>query len=59
MTTPHGLWPAEEKLLEAAAKGELCDLGDERPDETTDDKKIHPLFLRFLLLGGDEFRARA
>jgi len=42
MTTPHRLWPAEEKLLEAAAKGELCHLAHERPSEATDDNKIHP-----------------
>jgi hypothetical protein len=55
MTTPHGLWPAEEQLLEAAAKGELCIVRGGRPEAAEFDNKIDPLFLRFLLLGGDEF----
>jgi hypothetical protein len=54
MTTPHGLWPAEEKLLKAAWKGEPCILGQERLDAATEDNKVSALFLRFLLLGGDE-----
>jgi hypothetical protein len=55
MTTPNGLWPAEEELLKAAAAGKPCIAGSGRPDAPTADSKIDPLFLRFLLLGGDEF----
>lgn len=51
--TPHGLWPAEEKLLEAAMHGEACKIG-ESFREATDDNRVRGSFLRFLLLGGDE-----
>jgi hypothetical protein len=52
--TPHGLWPAEEKLLEATARGEACDIARKLPEEATDDNRVRGAFLRFLLLGGDE-----
>jgi hypothetical protein len=55
LTTPNGLWPAEEELLKAAAAGKPCIAGSRRPDAPADSNKIDPLFLRFLLLGGDEF----
>jgi hypothetical protein len=52
--TPHGLLTAEEALLRAAARGEICDLGDARPALPTDANLIRAGFLRFLLLGGDD-----
>ncbi|WP_127078673.1 hypothetical protein [Rhodomicrobium lacus] len=53
-TTPRGLYPAEEQLLDCAARGEICVIGADLPDEATDDKRIRTGFLRFLLLGGDD-----
>jgi hypothetical protein len=54
-TTPNGLWPAEEEVLKAAAAGKPCIVCSGRPDAPADSNKIDPLFLRFLLLAGDEF----
>ncbi len=52
-TTPHGLWPAEEKLLAAALRGEACEIGDTLPDEAGEETRVRGAFVRFLLLGGD------
>jgi hypothetical protein len=51
--TPHGLLPAEERLLEAAARGEPCALAEAAPSAPSKANRIRPGFLRFLLLGGD------
>lgn len=48
------LLPAEEKLREAAQRGETCKLGDTVPTTPDDTTRIRADFLRFLLLGGDE-----
>ena len=53
VTTPNNLYPAEEKLLDCAGRGELCKIGDELPGAASDEKLVRPGFLRFLLLGGD------
>jgi hypothetical protein len=52
--TEHGLLPAEEALLEAAAKGLPCLLELACPIKSTDDNCIRSSVLRFLLLGGDD-----
>ncbi|MEP0943222.1 MAG: hypothetical protein ABJH20_16080 [Rhizobiaceae bacterium] len=46
--------PAEQRLLECAARGELCNLGDDRPAAATLDRLIRAEFLRFVILGGDD-----
>jgi hypothetical protein len=63
--TPHNLLQAEEKLLDAAGKGVLCNLTELSPDLLATDpaqalpkhaasaNKVRADFLRFLLLGGD------
>lgn len=48
------LLPAERKLLEATARGEVAVIGDKRPEEATKENTVRASFLRFLLLGGDE-----
>jgi len=48
------LHPAEQKLLEACAAGDVADAGDKRPDQRTEENFIRPEFLRFLVLGGDK-----
>lgn len=54
LDTLHGLLPLEEKLLQAAARGESCRAGDRvLPDAPTDQNCVRGSFLRFLLLGGD------
>lgn len=50
----HGLWPAEETLLEAAALGQPCLIEWARPSEATEENRIRAGLLRFLLLGGDD-----
>jgi len=47
------LYPAERKLLDCAARGEICELGNERPLSATADNRVRGAFLRFLALGGD------
>jgi hypothetical protein len=49
-----GFHPAERKLLECAATGEICVIGEERPHARTDDNLVRSPFLRFLLLGGGD-----
>jgi hypothetical protein len=44
---------AEEKLLAACYKGEICVLGDDLPAVPTPQNTIRAGFLRFLILGGD------
>ena len=51
--TLHGLLPAEEKLLDATARGEPCTIGHALPDDENEDNQVRGAFLRFLLLGGD------
>ena len=52
-TTPNGLHPAEERLLDCAARGEECGIAPVRPEKATPENTVRGLFLRFLLLGGD------
>ena len=54
VATSNGLHPAEELLLECAARGEKCDIAPERPEKATPENTVRGSFLRFLLLGGDE-----
>ncbi len=59
---PHGrnlsdfgkLSSAETKLLRYAARGELCDIGPDRPEMATPKNRIRAGFIRFLALGGDD-----
>lgn len=55
--TPHQLYSGEERLLEAAKKGEVCQLGDEArgtPEEKLAEWNfVRASFVRFLALGGD------
>lgn len=46
--------PAEKRLLEACQKGEVLDLGNERPKEKTDDNEIRGEFLRHLILSNNQ-----
>ncbi len=48
------LLPAERKLLEATARGEVAEISDERPEKAAQENIVRAGFLRFLLLGGDE-----
>lgn len=60
-TTPHGLLPAEERLLVAAARGEGCRVSNldwKIPEDLVmlasgHDWRLRARFLRFLALGGD------
>jgi hypothetical protein len=47
------LKPAEEKILPAAAAGQICALGPSRPEAPTEACEVRAGFLRFLALGGD------
>jgi hypothetical protein len=49
-----GLFPAEEKLLEAARAGKECCINCSLPTSPGDSNRIRAGLLRFLLLGGDE-----
>jgi hypothetical protein len=61
-TTPNELLPAEDKLLMAVARGEICSVADldwkksEDLEKLKSDERwrIRADFLRFLALGGDE-----
>ena len=53
-TTSNGLHPAEEQLLDCAARGKECDIALVRPEKATPENTVRGAFLRFLLLGGDE-----
>jgi uncharacterized protein YjbI with pentapeptide repeats len=53
-TTPNGLHPAEERLLDCAARGTECRIASVRPEKATPENTVRGEFLRFLLLGGDE-----
>ena len=46
------LHPAERVLLDCAARGQMCELGKERPEAPKDDKLIRAELLRFIALGG-------
>lgn len=46
--------PAEKRLLEACQKGEVLDLGNERPKEKTDDNELRGEFLRTLILSNNQ-----
>jgi sRNA-binding regulator protein Hfq len=52
-TTPHGLYPAEERLLASAREGELCEIDGTRPEAASPENKVRAQFVRFLALGGD------
>ena len=51
--TSYGLHPAEERLLDCAARGEPCCIASTLPEEPTPENTVRGPFLRFLLLGGD------
>lgn len=52
-----GLSPAEKKLVEKCKAGEICWLGDERPEGPSMERTIRAEVLRYLILGGcDECR---
>jgi hypothetical protein len=53
-TTPNGLHPAEERLLDCVRRGIECRIASVRPEKATPENTIRGSFLRFLLLGGDE-----
>src|SRR3984957_19836720 len=44
---------AEQELLTACFRGELCAFGNDRPGQSTPQNTIRAGFLRFLILGGD------
>lgn len=46
--------PAEKRLLEACQKGEVLNLGNERPTKKTDDNEIRGEFLRALILSNNQ-----
>lgn len=48
------LSPAEQRILEAAAAGDLAEIGETRPDAKGDANTVRATFLRFLALGGDD-----
>lgn len=48
------LHPAEQKLLESVATGEVCEIAKERPVAAARENIIRSSLLRFLILGGDE-----
>jgi hypothetical protein len=48
------LLPAELKVLEACAKGEIASIGKDRPAQKTAENEVRGGFMRFLALGGDE-----
>ena len=50
---PHGLRPAEKKLLEAAREGNICEINGGRPETAIFDNRLRAGFIRFLALGGD------
>ncbi len=52
--TPNGLHPAEERLLDCAARGTACRIASVRPEKAAPENTVRGAFLRFLLLGGDE-----
>jgi hypothetical protein len=52
-TTPHGLYPAEERLLAKVREGEICEIDAARPEAASPDNKVRAEFVRFLALGGD------
>ena len=60
-TTANGLLPAEEKLLVAVARGEICSVSSldwKKPEDleklkSDEQWRIRADFLRFLALGGD------
>ena len=46
--------PAEKRLLDACQKGEVLNLGNERPTEKTVDNEIRGEFLRALILSNNQ-----
>lgn len=58
---PFGRWlgdfeplsDAEKDLVAQCAKGDICSLGSERPEEGTDANTVRAGLIRFLALGGD------
>lgn len=52
--TGQDLHPAEQHMLACAARGEVCDLGEDRPAAMSQDRLIRAELLRFIILGGDE-----
>jgi len=53
-STPHKLWPAEEKLLQSVARGEKLPPAPRPVPGQSEDKRVRGSFIRFLALGGDE-----
>ncbi len=45
---------AEQRILEAAAAGDLAEIGETRPETESDTNTVRADFLRFLALGGDD-----
>ncbi|MGC8523566.1 MAG: hypothetical protein ACP5M5_04685 [Acidibrevibacterium sp.] len=45
---------AEQRILEAAAAGDLAEIGTTRPEAESDSNTVRATFLRFLALGGDD-----
>jgi hypothetical protein len=48
------VFPAERKLLDACAMGDSAEADKLRPKQMTEENRVRPGLLRFLLLGGDE-----
>jgi len=46
---------AEQKLLDKCRKGEAAIISEQRPEQADDNNTVRASFLRFLVLGGDEF----
>ena len=47
------LYPGEEALFKAAKTGNDCPLGEQVPDNCSQDNFVRASFVRFLALGGD------
>ena len=45
--TPNGLHPAEERLLDCAARGTECHIAPVRPEKATPENTVRGAFLRF------------
>jgi hypothetical protein len=54
LTDFENLSEAEKKLIDCAARGEMCVLGESVPAAPTIENLVRPELIRFLALGGDE-----
>ena len=50
------LHPSEWKLLDCAARGKVCVLGDKRPSYPNESNRVRAELLRFVALGGDKIQ---